>query len=54
MENLSEDLVVSVSGEDKFPNDDLVDQVKVSISQIFDAEDRSLGTTTCTFNPEYS
>lgn len=43
VEDLKEELLVSVLDEDKYFNDDFVGQLKVPISQVFDSENKSLG-----------
>ena len=52
VEDLSEDLVVSVLDEDRYFNDDFVGQLKVPVSRVFDAEDKSLGTTWHKLHPK--
>lgn len=52
VEDLSEDLVVSVLDEDRYFNDDFVGQLKLPVSQVFDAEDKSLGTTWHKLHPK--
>uniref|UniRef100_A0A5B7ALW6 C2 and GRAM domain-containing protein n=1 Tax=Davidia involucrata TaxID=16924 RepID=A0A5B7ALW6_DAVIN len=44
VEDLKEELVISVLDEDKYFNDDFVGQIKVPVSQVFDADSKSLGT----------
>ncbi|KAJ8620163.1 hypothetical protein MRB53_028692 [Persea americana] len=44
VEDLSEELSICVLDEDKYFNDDFVGQLKVPISTVFDAENKSLGT----------
>ncbi|CAA7045627.1 unnamed protein product [Microthlaspi erraticum] len=44
VDDLNEELVVSVLDEDKYFNDDFVGQVKVPVSLVFDAENQSLGS----------
>ncbi|KAK9671003.1 hypothetical protein RND81_12G000400 [Saponaria officinalis] len=44
VDDLSEELLVSVLDEDKYFNDDFVGQVKLSISRVFDSPDKSLPT----------
>lgn len=43
VEDLKEELLVSVLDEDKYFNDDFVGQLKVPILQVFDSENKSLG-----------
>ncbi|CAH9133772.1 unnamed protein product [Cuscuta epithymum] len=47
-----EELVVSVLGEDKYFNDDFVGQVKINISQVLEADGKSLGTAWYTLHPK--
>ncbi|CAN8267052.1 unnamed protein product [Cochlearia groenlandica] len=44
VDDLNDELVVSVLDEDKYFNDDFVGQVRVPVCQVFDAENQSLGT----------
>ncbi|CAI9270252.1 unnamed protein product [Lactuca saligna] len=44
VEDLKEQLVVTVLNEDKYFNDDFVGSIKIPISQVFDTVDKSLGT----------
>ncbi|KAM7269994.1 hypothetical protein ACFE04_029208 [Oxalis oulophora] len=44
VEDLKEELVINVLDEDKYFNDDFIGQVKIPISQVFDEDDKSLGT----------
>ncbi|KAL9373291.1 hypothetical protein Peur_032911 [Populus x canadensis] len=52
VEDLNEDLVVGVLDEDKFFNDDFVGLIKVPVSRVFDAEDKSLGTAWYSLQPK--
>ncbi|KAF8410889.1 hypothetical protein HHK36_003426 [Tetracentron sinense] len=52
VEDLKEELIVSVMDEDKYFNDDFVGQLKVPVSQVFDAENKSLGTVWYTLQPK--
>ncbi|KAL5836521.1 hypothetical protein ACOSQ4_016018 [Xanthoceras sorbifolium] len=52
VDDLSEELVVSVLDEDKYFNDDFVGYVKVPISRIFDAQNKSLGNVWCPLQPK--
>ncbi|KAM7263253.1 hypothetical protein ACFE04_000936 [Oxalis oulophora] len=52
VDDLKEELVVNVLDEDKFFNDDIVGQVKVPVSQVFDADDKSLGTNWYPLQPK--
>lgn len=44
VEDLNEELVVSVLDEDKYFNDDFVGQVKIPVSRVLDADSKSLDT----------
>ncbi|KAL5574839.1 hypothetical protein UlMin_016538 [Ulmus minor] len=44
VDDLKEELLVSVLDEDKYFQDDFVGQVKVPVSRVFDGENNSLGT----------
>ncbi|KAF6153823.1 hypothetical protein GIB67_001056 [Kingdonia uniflora] len=50
--DLSEELMVTVMDEDKYFNHDFVGQVKVSVSEVLDAENKSLGTAWYTLQPK--
>jgi len=52
VDDLNDELVVSVLDEDKYFNDDFVGQVRVSVSLVFDAENQSLGTVWYPLNPK--
>ncbi|XP_010252840.1 PREDICTED: C2 and GRAM domain-containing protein At1g03370-like [Nelumbo nucifera] len=52
VEDLREKLVVSVLVEDKYFNDDFVGKLKVPVSKVFDAENKSLGTTWYPLKPK--
>ncbi|KAI4298841.1 hypothetical protein L6164_032357 [Bauhinia variegata] len=52
VDDLNEELVVSVMDEDKYFNDDFVGQVKVPISTVFDEEIKSLGTVWFSLHPK--
>lgn len=52
VDDLNEELVVSVMDEDKFFNDDFVGQLKVPMSLVFDEEIKSLGTAWYTLQPK--
>lgn len=43
VEDLSEELAIYVLDEDKYFNDDFLGQLKVPISKVFDAENKTLG-----------
>ncbi|XP_059663715.1 C2 and GRAM domain-containing protein At1g03370 [Cornus florida] len=51
VEDLKEELVISVLDEDKF-NDDFVGQIRVPISQVFDADGSTLGTAWYPLQPK--
>ncbi|KAL0310803.1 UNVERIFIED_CONTAM: C2 and GRAM domain-containing protein [Sesamum angustifolium] len=44
VEDLKEELVISVLDEDKYFNDDFVGETKVPVNWVFEAKDQSLGT----------
>lgn len=52
VDDLKEELLISVLDEDKYFNDDFVGQIKVPVIQVFDAEDKSLGTAWYTLQPK--
>ncbi|KAL3521797.1 hypothetical protein ACH5RR_014631 [Cinchona calisaya] len=52
VDDLKEEVVISVLDEDKYFNDDFVGQIKVPISRVFDAPDKSLGTAWYTLRPK--
>lgn len=52
VEDLNDELVICVLDEDKFFSDDFVGQLKIPISQVFDADNGSLGTTWYTLLPK--
>ncbi|KAJ6991843.1 hypothetical protein NC653_015250 [Populus alba x Populus x berolinensis] len=52
VEDLKEELVVGVLDEDKYFNDDIVGQIKVPVSQVFDADNQSLGTVWYSLQPK--
>ncbi|CDP04547.1 unnamed protein product [Coffea canephora] len=52
VDDLKEELLISVLDEDKYFNDDFVGQIKVPISGVFDAPDKSLGTAWYTLQPK--
>ncbi|KAL0353336.1 UNVERIFIED_CONTAM: C2 and GRAM domain-containing protein [Sesamum angustifolium] len=52
VDDLKEELLISVLDEDKYFNDDFVGQIKVPVSQVFEAEDKTLGTTWYTLQPK--
>ncbi|CAN0908756.1 C2 and GRAM domain-containing protein At1g03370 [Linum grandiflorum] len=52
VEDLKEELVISVLDEDKYFNDDFVGQLKVPVSQVFDADNKSLGTSWYSLQPK--
>ncbi|KAK4752346.1 hypothetical protein SAY87_021144 [Trapa incisa] len=53
VEDLKEELVVSVLDEDKYFSDDFVGQLKIPVSQVFDADNGSLGTAWYTLQPKH-
>ncbi|OVA19744.1 C2 calcium-dependent membrane targeting [Macleaya cordata] len=52
VEDLKEELLISVLDEDTFFNHDFVGQLKLPISEVFDAENKSLGTAWYTLQPK--
>ncbi|CAN1260127.1 C2 and GRAM domain-containing protein At1g03370 [Linum perenne] len=52
VEDLKEELVISVLDEDKYFNDDFVGQLKVPVSRVFDADNKSLGTSWYSLQPK--
>ncbi|KAL3850970.1 hypothetical protein ACJIZ3_012852 [Penstemon smallii] len=51
VDDLKDELLISVLDEDKYFNDDFVGQIKVPISHVFEAKDKSLGTAWYTLQP---
>ncbi|XP_058112788.1 C2 and GRAM domain-containing protein At1g03370 [Magnolia sinica] len=52
VEDLNEELTVSVLDEDKYFNDDFVGQLKVPVWRVFDAENKTLGTVWYPLQPK--
>ncbi|EYU27641.1 hypothetical protein ABFS82_13G138500 [Erythranthe guttata] len=52
VDDLKDELLICVLDEDKYFNDDFVGQIKVPVSQVFEAKDKSLGTTWYTLQPK--
>lgn len=52
VDDLKEELLISVLDEDKYFNDDFVGQIKVPIIQVLDAKDKSLGTAWYNLQPK--
>ncbi|XAR73394.1 hypothetical protein NMG60_11007347 [Bertholletia excelsa] len=52
VEDLKEELLVSVLDEDKYMIDDFIGQIKVPVSHVFDAADKSLGTSWYQLQPK--
>lgn len=52
VDDMKEELIMSVMDEDKYSIDDFIGQVKVPISRIFDTKDKSLGTTWYPLQPK--
>ncbi|KAL1320445.1 hypothetical protein HN51_065150 [Arachis hypogaea] len=52
VDDLNEELVISVMDEDKFFNDDFVGQLKVPMSLVFEEEIKSLGTAWYSLQPK--
>lgn len=53
VDDLKEELIISVLDEDKYFNDDFVGQIKFPVSQVFEANDKSLGTAWYTLQPKH-
>ncbi|XVF26243.1 hypothetical protein REPUB_Repub13aG0282200 [Reevesia pubescens] len=51
VEDLTEELLISVLDEDKYFNDDFVGHLKLPVSQVFDAPHKSLGTAWYSLHP---
>lgn len=54
VEDLNEELVLSVLDEDKYFNDDFIGWIRISASKVFDSEDKSLGTAWYALQPKSS
>lgn len=52
VDDLKEELLISVFDEDKFFNDDFIGEVKVPISWVLEAKDKSLGTIWFSLQPK--
>ncbi|GAV84876.1 C2 domain-containing protein/GRAM domain-containing protein [Cephalotus follicularis] len=52
VDDLGEEIVICVLDEDKYFNDDFVGQLKVPVSRVFDADDKSLGTNWYSLQPK--
>lgn len=52
VDDLKEELIVSVLDEDKYFNDDIVGQIKVPVNQVFEADGQTLGTGWHTMLPK--
>ncbi|KAI3969441.1 hypothetical protein MKX01_020002 [Papaver californicum] len=52
VEDLNEELQINVFDEDKFLAHDFIGQVKIPISEIFDAQNKTLGTSWYTLQPK--
>ncbi|GMH05220.1 hypothetical protein Nepgr_007060 [Nepenthes gracilis] len=52
VDDLSDELLVSVMDEDKYFNDDFVGLIKVPVIRVFDAENKSLGTAWYSLQPK--
>ena len=52
VDDLSDELVISVLDEDKYFNDDFVGMLKFPVSRVFDAPDKSLGTAWYSLQPK--
>ncbi|XP_059309332.1 C2 and GRAM domain-containing protein At1g03370 isoform X2 [Lycium ferocissimum] len=53
VDDLKEELIISVLDEDKYFNDDFVGQIKFPVSQVFESNDKSLGTAWYTLQPKH-
>ncbi|XP_022716280.1 C2 and GRAM domain-containing protein At1g03370 isoform X2 [Durio zibethinus] len=51
VEDLNEELLISVLDEDKYFNDDFVGHLKLPVSRVFDAHQKSLGTAWYSLHP---
>ncbi|KAL8461719.1 hypothetical protein ACS0TY_032995 [Phlomoides rotata] len=52
VDDLKEELLISVLDEDKYFNDDFIGQIKVPVNQVFESQDKSLGTAWYTLQPK--
>ncbi|XP_031392558.1 C2 and GRAM domain-containing protein At1g03370 isoform X1 [Punica granatum] len=52
VEDLKEELIVSVLDEDKYFSDDFLGQLKIPVSRVFDADNGSLGNTWYALQPK--
>ncbi|XP_073302789.1 C2 and GRAM domain-containing protein At1g03370-like isoform X3 [Primulina huaijiensis] len=52
VDDLKEELLISVFDEDMFFNDDFIGEVKVPVSWVFEAKDKSLGTIWFSLQPK--
>lgn len=52
VDDFKEELIISVLDEDKYFNDDFVGQIKIPISQVLEAPDKSLGTSWYPLQPK--
>lgn len=52
VDDLGDELVISVLDEDKYFNDDFVGMLKFPVSRVFDAPDKSLGTAWYSLQPK--
>ncbi|PIM98491.1 putative protein, contains GRAM domain [Handroanthus impetiginosus] len=52
VDDFKEELLICVLDEDKYFNDDFVGQIKVPVSHVFEAKDKSLGTTWYPLQPK--
>lgn len=52
VEDLHEELLISVLDEDKYFNDDFVGQLRLPVGQVFDAVNKSLGTAWYPLQPK--
>ncbi|GER52820.1 C2 calcium/lipid-binding and GRAM domaincontaining protein [Striga asiatica] len=52
VDDLKDELLICVLDEDKYFNDDFVGQIKIPVSHVFEAKDKSLGTTWYILQPK--
>lgn len=52
VDDLDEELIISILDEDKYFNDDFVGQVKMPVSRAFDSDNGSLGTAWYSIQPK--
>lgn len=52
VEDLNDELLITVLDEDKYFNDDFVGCLRIPVRRVFDAENKSLGTTWYSLQPK--